>query len=383
VNIIIDARLILNNNTGIGSYLIHLIEALLEIDQKNHYVIFIDKKLRESHPVSLWEQENLHKEKVAVPAVRPGQQLVIPFKLNGKNVDIYHYPHFDLPLLQNNDSVITIHDLKYIIAPGFFPEFSLIKKKYMNFFYRLAGRRARKIIVVSESTRNDLIKLFKIPGEKIAVIPLAASGEFRPAKNKESIDMKLTERGINNKYFLVIGERRPHKNLVRIIEAFSIFKERCKEKYNLVLVGKKYANYSEPEQKITALNLNNDVILAGYVSDDWLPIYYQGAEALIFTSLYEGFGIPIAEAMACGTPVITSNISSMPEVAGNAALYVDPYDSEAIAEKMELLVKNMVLSKELKQKGVKQAKKFNWHRTAEQTLSVYEEVYRNGAKAQN
>lgn len=383
MNIVIDARLILNNNTGIGTYLIHLIEALLEIDKKNHYVLFIDKKLKENHPVGLWEQENLFKEKIGVPAVCPKQQLVIPFKLKGKNVDVYHYPHFDLPLLQNHDSVITIHDLKYIIAPEFFPEFSLIKKRYMSFFYRLSGQCAKKIIVVSESTKNDLIRLFKIPGEKIAVISLAASGDFRPPKKEESIHIKLKERGINNKYFLVIGERRPHKNLVRIIEAFSIFKERCKEKYNLILVGKKYANYSEPEQKIAALNLNNDVILAGYVSDDWLPIYYQGAEALIFASLYEGFGIPIAEAMACGTPVITSNVSSMPEVAGNAALYVNPYDSEAIAGKMELLVKNMVLSKELKQKGVKQVKKFNWHRTAEQTLLVYEEVYRNGAKAQN
>jgi len=383
MNIIIDARLILNKNTGIGTYLINLIEALLKNDRKNNYVLFIDKNLNENHPVCLWEQENLHKQRVGVPAVGPEQQIVIPFKLKGKNIDVYHYPHFDLPLLQNNNSVITIHDLKYIIAPEFFPEFSLIKKKYMNFFYRFSGQKAKKIIVVSESTKNDLISLFKIPNEKIVVIPLAARDDFQPAKNQEQIQIKLKEKGIYNKYFLVVGERRPHKNLVRIIEAFKIFRKRCTAKYDLIIVGKKYANYSEPEKKISVLNLENDVILTGYVSDDWLPIYYQGAEALIFTSLYEGFGIPIAEAMACGTPVITSNISSMPEVAGDAALYVNPYDSEAIAEKMETLVKNRVLSNELKQKGAKQVKKFNWHRTAEQTLSVYEEVYRNGARGQN
>ena len=145
-------------------------------------------------------------------------------------------------------------------------------------------------------------------------------------------------------------------------------------------MGKRYSNYTVPEQKIKELDLESNVIMVGYVPDEELPLYYQGAEMLVFPSMYEGFGIPILEAMACGIPVITSNISSMPEVAGNAAVLVNPYETNEIAAAMQRICSNRDLRKDLIAKGSKNVKRFNWEKTAEKTLSVYEESYMDGRK---
>ncbi|MCI0495119.1 glycosyltransferase family 4 protein [candidate division KSB1 bacterium] len=379
MNITIDARLALNTMTGIGNYLIHLIEALLSIDAKNKYRILIRESLNQDHPFNQWKQKNLITEKIGVKPVRPGQHFLIPMKLRSRAIDVYHYPHFDLPMIQRYRSVVTIHDLKYIIAPELFPEFGSLKKAYMNFFYRMSCRKAKKIIVVSENTKRDLVRLFHVPPEKVAVIPLASNSNFKPAANKQKIQSKLAKLGLNKKFFLVVGERRPHKNLVRIIEAFQIFKKHGFDDYKLVVIGKKYGSYSEPEQTIEQLKLNEDVIFKGYVPDEELPLYYQSAEALVFASLYEGFGIPILEAMSCETPVITSNVSSLPEVAADAALCVNPVASSAIAEALERLVLQPELKADLITKGLKRAKMYSWERTAEQTLAVYQEVFAHAA----
>ena len=302
-------------------------------------------------------------------------------KLIGRNTDgegaIQSLIEHDFPL---NNSVITIHDLKYIIAPSFFPEFSISKKLYMSLSIRSSVKRARKVIVVSESTKEDLMRLFGVPAPKISVVPLAVGKRFAVSLNKEEIKIKLKKKGIHGKYFLFVGERRPHKNIVRLIEAFKIFKDRNSEKYQLVIVGKRYSNYTVPEQKIKELDLESNVIMVGYVPDEELPLYYQGAEMLVFPSIYEGFGIPILEAMACGIPVITSNISSMPEVAGNAAVLVNPYETNEIAAAMQRICSNRDLRKDLIAKGSKNVKRFSWEKTAEKTLSVYEESYMDGRK---
>lgn len=383
MNITIDARLALNTATGIGNYLIHLIGALLSIDAKNMYRILIREDLNRDHLFHQWQRQNLIIEKSRVAPVRPGQHIFIPLKLHGKAIDVYHYPHFDLPLWLGHRSVATIHDLKYIIAPEYFPEFSALKKLYMMFFYRMTCGKAEKIIVVSESTKRDLARLFQVPDQKITVIPLASSSNFSPTINKDEIQARLSQVGLKKKYCLVVGERRPHKNLTRIIEAFQIFRRSGFADYQLVIIGKKYGNYSEPENKIKQLKLEDHVILAGYVPEEVLPTYYQGAEALVFASLYEGFGIPILEAMRCGTPVITSNISSMPKVAADAAICVNPLDVSAIAAAMKRLAQQPDLRMDLISRGLRRANMFSWNRTAEQTLSVYHEVYSNAATRQN
>ena len=380
MQIVIDARLILNQTTGIGNYLTNLINALLKIDLENHYTLLLNEKLDSNHPVDLLEQKNLTKRRIKTSAVSLKQHIAIPLQLWKENANIYHYPHFDLPLLQRCNSVITIHDLKYIIAPSFFPEFSISKKLYMSLSIRSSVKRARKVIVVSESTKEDLMRLFGVPAPKISVVPLAVGKRFAVSLNKEEIKIKLKKKGIHGKYFLFVGERRPHKNIVRLIEAFKIFKDRNSEKYQLVIVGKRYSNYTVPEQKIKELDLESNVIMVGYVPDEELPLYYQGAEMLVFPSMYEGFGIPILEAMACGIPVITSNISSMPEVAGNAAVLVNPYETNEIAAAMQRICSNRDLRKDLIAKGSKNVKRFSWEKTAEKTLSVYEESYMDGRK---
>jgi glycosyltransferase involved in cell wall biosynthesis len=269
--------------------------------------------------------------------------------------------------------------LIYNVLPGSFPELSAPKKAYMNFFHQVVAKKAKKIIVVSNSTKKDFIRLYKAPAEKIHVIPLAVNDEFRPAVNEDEIKKKLIQHGIRKKYFLFVGERRPHKNIVRMIEAFKRFRERSSNDYQFVIVGKNYSNYSAPEEKIKVLSLERDVILTDYVSDETLKLYYQGAEALVFASLYEGFGIPILEAMSCGVLVITSNVSSMPEVAGDAAILVDPKNSDQISREMERVVTNSELKNDLVVKGLRRARQFSWKKTAERTLSIYEEIYANGS----
>ncbi len=380
MNVLIDSRLVINKTTGIGSYLSNLIESILNMDKENKYILLLKSKLFHGHKIRKIEDSNLLKKYVDIPEVSLSQHVRVPLALQKESFDIYHYPHFDLPIFQRYNSVVTIHDLKYIIAPEFFPDFGLAKKMYMDFFYKSSLRKAKEIIVVSESTRNDLISKFNADETKINVIPLASETKFSIFENKNEIKNKLKKIGINFKYFLFVGERRPHKNLVRVIEAFHIFKKRTSSKHKLIIIGKSYANYTLPEEKTVQLNIENDVIFAGFVPDDLLPIYYQGAEGLVFASLYEGFGIPILEAMSCGIPVITSKISSMPEVAGDAALLVNPESVDDIANNMERIYSDSTLKSELIKCGKIRAKKYSWEKTAEKTLAVYEKVYLNGAK---
>ena len=381
MKILIDAFGIVNETTGVGQYSLQLLNALSEIDTKNEYHICLQKKLNDNHPIfNLKNKQNFFFIRDDVSAIGPKKQFYY-YKLLRRNrfkFDLFHSLNSDLPLYVNMKSVVTFHDLKYIKYPYFLNKFSKIKSKYLKYTMKKGAEKANKIIAVSRSTKKDIIHLLGINKGKIKVIYEASNLGMHSRKNTDILNNDILKKySIQKPYFLYVGEKRPHKNLEGLIKAFAIYKEKYDTRNSsLVLTGKKYSTYHEYMTTAKNLGVKDSLIFTGFISDEHLKTIYSEAEILLLVSFYEGFGIPILEAMECGIPVITSNISSMPEVAGGAALLVDPYNTQEIAEKMNDIVNSNVLRKQLIESGFKRVKQFSWMMTARLTLKVYNEIYR-------
>jgi len=381
MKILIDAFGIVNKTTGVGQYSLQLLNALSEIDTKNEYYICLQKKLNDNHPIfNLRDRKNIFLILDDISSIGPKKQFYY-YKLLRKNrfkFDLFHSLNSELPLFFNIKSIVTFHDLKYIKYPYFLNKFSIIKSKYLKYTMKKGAEKANKIIAVSQSTKRDIIHLLGIDKGKIAVIFEASNLRMHSKKNDDLLNSDILEKySIKKPYFLYVGEKRPHKNLEGLIKAFAIFKEKYESRnISLVLTGKKYSTYHEYITTAEKFGIKDSLVFTGFISDEDLKTIYSEAEALLFVSFYEGFGIPILEAMECGTPVITSNISSMPEVAGDAALLVNPHNIKEIAEKMNNIANSEILRKQLIENGFKRVKEFSWERTARETLKVYNEIYK-------
>ncbi|MDZ7330774.1 MAG: glycosyltransferase family 4 protein [candidate division KSB1 bacterium] len=376
MKICIDARVIINHQTGLGNYTYNLIKSLLSIDQENSYLIFIGSSLRKDHPIHLLEQKNLIKKILNIPPVSIVQHALLPIELIKENPDIYHYPNWDIPLFHPIKSIFTVHDLTYLLLNDAYLKHKWIKRSYTKLNILWGLKKAKKIIAVSESTKKDLLNHFQVVPNKINVVYEACEDIF-DSDNLTNSTMKYPHEPEKEfKYFLCVAETRPHKNLVRTIQAFNLFREQHKG-YKLIITGKPYSSYLEPQKIVDQLNLKDDVLFYGYVETNKLVRLYQNAEALLFVSLYEGFGLPILEAMSCRTAVITSNLSATNEIAGDAAIKVNPYDVNAISEAMNRIVEDKTLKDSLILKGLERKRHFSWLKAAEQTLAVYEAAYNN------
>ena len=381
MKILIDAFGIVNETTGVGQYSLQLLSALSEIDTKNEYHICLQKKLNDNHPIfNLGDKQNIFFIKDDVSAIGPKKQFYY-YKLLRRNrfkFDLFHSLNSELPLFSNIKSIVTFHDLKYIKYPYFLNKFSTIKSKYLKYTMKKGAEKASKIIAVSQSTKKDIIHLLGIEKDKITVIYEASNLGMYSRKNDDISNSDILKKySIQKPYFLYVGEKRPHKNLEGLIEAFAIFKEKYDGRNSsLVLTGKKYSTYHEYITMAENLGVKDSLIFTGFIPEKYLKTIYSEAEILLLLSFYEGFGIPILEAMECGIPVITSNISSMPEVAGEAAILVDPNNIPEIVEKMDNIVNSKILRKQLIKSGLKRVKQFSWEMTARQTLKVYNEIYK-------
>jgi glycosyltransferase involved in cell wall biosynthesis len=295
--------------------------------------------------------------------------LIRPSRLSTENLDVLHGPANFTPLLSfgNYKKVITVHDIIAILFPEFY------SKRFSRAHSRIFPKQLSfvdRIIVDSQSTRNDLIEHLRVPSEKIITIPLSVDEQFRPLKHRDDIK----KHQINSNYILFVGCVRPHKNITTLIQAFYKLKKRG-IKHILVIAGEKYPHYNEVDITIEKLGLRKEVILTGHFPERNLPILYNAADLFVFPSLYEGFGLPPLEAMACGCPVITSNTSSLPEVVGDAGIMINPNNVDALADAMYRVLTNKGLRQDMIKKGLKRAKMFSWEKTAKETLRVYEEVY--------
>jgi glycosyltransferase involved in cell wall biosynthesis len=381
LKILIDASGIINKTTGVGQYSLQLLKALAEVDNKNEYFIVLQKELDEKHPIyNLGKMRNFSFIKGNVSAVGPQKQRYYYSLLrrNSYKFDLLHSLNSELPLYCDIKKVVTIHDLKYLKYPHFFKDFSKIKAKYLEYTMKKGAEKADMIIAVSQSTKKDIINILGIEKDKIRVIYEASNLGMYSRKNDDILNSDILKKySIQKPYFLYVGEKRPHKNIEGLIEAFAIFKEKYDQwKTYLVITGRKYSRYQDYINKAEKLGVMDYLIFTGFIPDKHLKSIYSEAEALLFVSFYEGFGIPILEAMECGIPVITSNISSMPEVAGDAALLVNPGNIQKIAAQMNNVMESDSLKKQLIEKGWKRNKQFSWELSARETLKVYDEIYK-------
>ena len=365
----IDARLIHYSQGGISQYTKQLIQALGEIDHEDKFTIF---QSREGGNVFA-DQLNFWQRRLWTPSHFRLEQWTLPLELATVGIDILHSPDFIPPFHRRCKAVITIHDLAFLRFPELLTEES---RRYYG-QVRQAVESADGVIAVSESTRRDVVELLGVPAECIDVIYHATDERFRPLADVQAARQFCEEYDLPETFVLWVGTLEPRKNLETLLRALAILRDRGKEiNPRLVVAGAKGWLYESTVKLVEELGLSHDVIFFGPASVADLLLLYNAAWLFVFPSLYEGFGFPPLEALACGTPVICARTSSLPEVLGRAALFLDdPMDAEALAEAIQRLAEDEELREELKQRGLEQAAKFNWKSTAEQTLAVYRRVH--------
>jgi glycosyltransferase involved in cell wall biosynthesis len=364
-------------NTGSGKYAFKLYESLMEeVKDKNIDYYYIDKCLLKKYEKNSSVNKNMVVAKTEkIPLLN---SICAPYILCRKipKYDLYHITTQQTSFLNIYPRIITVLDIIHITHPE--SPFHYLLSKYV---YKGLKDKNTIFIAISKYTKNDLIKHFKVSPNKIKVIYLAADKKLYKPLPKKNTKQVLQEYGLklneNNKYILYVGSERPRKNLSTLIKALFLLKKKHNIHPVLIKVGaeshKKQHNLIK--NLIQKLDLKNEVISIKNVPENDLPALYNAADLFVYPSLYEGFGLPPLEAMACGTPVITSNTSSLPEVVGDAGIMVNPYDVDELANRMYEVLTNNGLREELSKKGLERAKLFSWKKCAEETLKVYEEVY--------
>ena len=363
----IDCRTIQEpERAGTAHYTKELVRALLEIDSDNEYFLFFGQ---EKNIPEEFKQPNA-KIIILPPKSLPFISSHWQFSRTLKKcrLDIFHAPANTLPVGYNGASILTIHDLAIYQNSEWFPKQTFST----NFLVPRSLAKAKKIIVPSESTKQDLQKIFRVPEEKIKVIyeGVRAEEPSENAKNSTLEKFNLPEKN----YFLFLGTIEPRKNLIALIAAYKILLQKNPDAPILVLAGGKGWKNDDIFEAIKKRSLENKIKCLGYVSNEEKFALMKSALAFVYPSLYEGFGLPILEAMSLGAPVITSRISSLPEIAGDAALLIDPNNDGEIANALEKLWKDENLRNDFINKGKHQSAKFSWIKTAEQTLQTYKEI---------
>ena len=368
--------------TGIGTYIQYLLENLAELDRENQYFLFL---LEPAFSELRLPNRRFNKVRVSSPWYSYKEQLVLPFQLYRQNLDLMHFTHFDAPLLYFKKSVVTIHDL----TPKFFPGHKMGKNFIRRWGYSrvLTGilKKAQIIITPSLFTKNDILKNFPFVKEsKIKVIYEGV--KFRQDRkelnrflknfqNKKDEAFRALVRNrefqeLKSPYILYVGVWRSHKNLVKLLNAYRKILDKGL-KIQLVLAGKEDPFYPEVLQTIKKLNLKNRVFTPGMVLGEKLRLLYRGATALVLPSLYEGFGLVGLEALSQFTPVVCSELGPLPEILEKGALYFNPYKEQDIADKIEKIIRDVKLQKELVAAGQKILQNYSWRKMAQETLKVY------------
>jgi len=361
---------------GIGRYGINLINRLAEIladETQNEIFVFFHRSFDRSL-IPKRKQLNFVEKYTHTKSNVLRKGIFLPLSIRNLKMDLFHgVDHIGVPFLYKSKTcryVVTIHDLITRIYPRSFP----IKQRLVqNTLLPHILDKTDKIIAVSCSTERDMRKFYPQHAEKVRVIYEGVESQFFPRHPRE-IEKVLSKYRLDFKYFLFLGTLEPRKNIVRLIEAFIRFKQEGDVGHKLVITGRKGWLYKEILERIQKSPFSPDIVFTDFVNDEDLPFLYSGAEMFLYPSLYEGFGLPVLEAMACGTPVITSNLSSLPEVMGEAGILVDPLKVEEIVLAMKKLSTDRELREELQKKGLERAKLFSWERAAKETLELYREM---------
>lgn len=372
LRIVIDIQSVIGRKTGVGKYAESLVKAISDLPSHHQFILFYFNFR------SRFKGLNLKAGNFTNRGLKfPGRLFSFLWKkgfnfsfdrLSGK-ADLFHFPNFISRPVKSGKVVATIHDLSF----RRFPEY--VEKKnlaYLNYNLPKTLAQADKIIAVSEFTKSELLKFYRINSEKISVIHGGVDETFFNVKDEIKLKEAKERLKLPDTFFLWVGTIEPRKNITGLIEAFTAFRKMREGNCKLVMVGKKGWNYEGFFEKLRSSPFKNEILITEYVSDHDLPFIYNLAQAFVFPSFYEGFGHPPLEAMACGVPVVTT--PALEEVVGEAALKIPPGNTKDLAEAMVSILENKILREDLIQKGFERAKKFSWNRTAEKTLSLYEEV---------
>ena len=360
------------NHSGIGVYLQNLIPIL-----KDHFFITLLGNPLDLNKFSWSNNVKIVRDVLPIYSIK--EQLGLPIKI--KKTDIFWSPHYNIPVfpIRSKRRVTTIHDLNHLVLARYL---SLNKKLYARFMMKKAVRISDRIITVSKYSQNEIVKYTGVAEEKIRVIHNGVNEDhFRPT-TEENIILKVKKKyNLPRKYILYVGNVKPHKNLKSLLKAYEKVIESKIIDYFLVIVGKKMGYITADNEIFDILDQNNifkgKVIFTDFVENEDLPVIYTLASLFVFPSLYEGFGFPPLESMACGCPVIAANVTSLPEVCGDAAYYVNPFDVDEIAKKMINVLFNENLRKKLIDKGFKRARLFKWEESARMHIELFEEVFKN------
>jgi glycosyltransferase involved in cell wall biosynthesis len=367
MRIAIDARKL--HDFGIGTYIRNILQGLARIDQQTEYVVL-------SRPSDVQTVSGLGPNFRAVAErARPysiSEQIRVPLALAREGVQLVHEPHYVLPVATWCRAVVTIHDCIHLMFPEYLP--GRLAYVYARGSMWRATQKADRILTVSEASKRDILRFFAVRPEKVTVIYNAIDERFLGPPDEEHMELARQRYQLDHPFVLYVGNIKPHKNLERLMEAFARVRAEGLEELRLVIIGDELSKYPPLRHAVHRHRLEKFVRFFGFQRYDILAAFYRLARVFAFPSLYEGFGLPPLEAMACGTPVVTSNVSSLPEVAGGAALLVDPHDIGSIASGLHRAVTDEDLRRDLIAKGLARARQFSWAESVAATHRIYFEV---------
>ena len=367
MKIAIDARKL--HDFGIGTYIRNLVHELTQLDPSSEYVLF-------TRPGDLAEVAatggNVRGIAESAPPYSLAEQLRLPLAARRVRADLFHAPHYVLPPFVPGPTVVTIHDCIHLRFPQYLP--SRAAWIYAHTMIRLAARKATRILTVSDASKGDILYYTGVRDDKVVVVHNGLDARFATPPDADALDRVRQRFDLGHPYVLYVGNIKPHKNLERLIEAFALARAGGPDDLRLVLIGDEISKYPALRQSVHRHRVDKYVRYFGFQPAATLVAFYRLARAFVFPSLYEGFGLPPLEAMANLTPVVTSNLSSLPEVVGNAALLVDPYDPQSIADGIRRAISDEPLRQMLIERGRLRAQAFSWREAAARTLAVYREA---------
>jgi glycosyltransferase involved in cell wall biosynthesis len=368
MRIAIDTRKL--NDFGIGTYVRHLVKYLPKIDPESEYLLISRAEDRDSihalSPDSRMVPVSSHNYSIS-------EHLTIPAKLRRLRADLYHSPHYVFPFFTPCPSVVTVHDVIHLLFPQYLP--SRLAGHYARFMIRRALDKAELILTVSDASKRDLLTFFDVRPEKIKVVPNGINSTITKSLSDEELDRVRERYQIKGRTVLFVGNIKPHKNVERLIAAFAKVRENPGlSNLTLIVVGDDISKYPSLRRAVVRHQVRGNVRFFGFVPEMTLVALYKIADVFAFPSLYEGFGLPPLEAMANGTPVVTSNISSLPEVVGDAALTVDPYNIDDIASSIRRILEDEHLKARLIAAGYERARRYSWQQSVIQIHQAYQQA---------
>ena len=360
--------------TGLGgneTYASNLIEALAEVDTQNRYTLYVTRQEAIDRYARRWPNVSVRKTLPHTPLIRI--PLTLATELRRRPVDILHV-QYTAPPLAPCDTVVMIHDLSFEHIPETFKRRSWMQ---MRITVRRTARSASHILTDSEYSRQDILRTYGLPPERVTTTPLAAPSRFKPVNDRQVLE----KYGISGDYILAVGSIQPRKNIARLIRGYTrMLAQHPDNAPRLVIVGKRAWLFEDTIRAAAVSSANDKILFTGYVPESDLAALYTSALCFAYPSFFEGFGIPLLEAMRCGAPTVTSDRTCFPEVVGDASLIIDPFDEQSIADGLWRMISDAALREQLRSRGFVQSSLFDWRQTARLTLGVYEQVFH--AKAQ-